>query len=213
MDTLTQWAPELWRWLLGAGVLAPVVLIVAVIAAGIRYPGYKRRAQFVNELGTANSPVAWKYNAAVAVTGLLIGLFAAGVWRVLEGAPMTPVMAGGLAVFGGGTLLMGLFRCEPGCPPAPGTVSGWIHTLAAVLAGVGGPVASLAFGFWAADQAGGWLLTLYSLISGGGALALLFTALGAVGTGFEGLLQRLYLLVILAWLGVAAGWLYLRTMG
>ena len=202
-DSLTA----VWRLLSGAGVLAPLLMAVAVVAAGRKHPEFSHRAAFVNELGTDASPWAQRFNAAVTVTGLLVALFAAVVWQLLG----APVVAAGLAVFGAGTLVMGLFPCDPGCPPAPESVSGRVHLAAGILAGLGAVVACLAFGFWAVDRTGAWTLTLYSLVTGGAALALLFTALGALGTGFEGILQRLFLAAVLVWVGVAAGWVFLHA--
>jgi hypothetical protein len=195
-----------WRWLLGAGVVAPVVMVAATVAAVLTYPGFDHRSRFVNELGTAASPRAGWFNGGALVAGGLMALYAGGLWLVLG----APVVTAGVAVLAAGTLLMGAFPCEPGCPPSPETTAGRVHAAAGVAAALGAVVACLALGFWAADQTGTWGLTLYSLITGGAGLALLFTTLGALGTGFEGLLQRLFLLAVLAWLAVGALWLYLR---
>jgi hypothetical membrane protein len=205
MEALLHALSAPWRWLLGAGVVAPVVMLAATVAAAAKYPGFSHRASFVNELGTTASPKARWFNGGVAAAGVLMGLYAGGLWLVLG----APVVTAGVAVLALGTLLMGVFPCEPGCPPSPATPAGRVHTGAGVVAALGAVVASLAMGFWAADQAGTWALTLYSLITGGAGLALLFTTLGAIGTGFEGLLQRIFLLAVLAWVAVGAVWLYL----
>ncbi|MEF8794181.1 DUF998 domain-containing protein [Thiohalorhabdus sp.] len=188
------------------GAVPPVLMVIAVVAAGAEYPRYRHRAAMVSELGTSASPRARGFNAAWAVAGALIGLYAWGLWWLVG----LPVVTGGVGILAAGTLVSGLFPCEPGCPPSPRTTSGRIHALAGLLAVLGAVVACLALGFWAADRMATWGLTLYSLITGGAGLALLFTTLGAIGTGFEGFLQRVFLLGILAWLGVTAVLLPLR---
>lgn len=195
-----------WSWLSGVGVMAPLMVVAAVGAAGRKHPRFSHRSAYINELGTSGSPAAYQFNTGVSFSGLLIFLFAVSVWQLLG----APVVGGSLALFGLGTVAMGMFPCDPGCPPSPESASGRIHTVAGILAALGAVTAALTFGFWAVDRAGAWSLTLYSVITGGGGLALLFTTLGALGTGFEGILQRLFLLVIMAWLGVASVWIFLN---
>jgi len=207
MELLSDWLPTMARWLTAAGV-APLVLMTAGVAvAAAKYPGYRHRAQVVSELGTAASPGARWFNAAWVVSGLLIGACAAGVWLLLGASAVVL----GLALFALGTLLTGLFPCEPGCPPRPATASGRAHAVAGLMGSLGAVAAALAMGFWAADQAAAWTLTLSSLIVGGAGLALLFATLGAIGTGFEGLLQRAFLLGVLVWLAATAAWLVVRA--
>ncbi|HKJ72405.1 MAG TPA: DUF998 domain-containing protein [Gammaproteobacteria bacterium] len=206
MDMLSSWMPQAWRWLLGAGVLAPLLMAAAVALAGAKTPGHSHRRAFVGALGTGESPWARRFNALWALAGLLTVLCAGGLWTVLG----APVVVAGMAVLGAGILLAGLFPCDPGCPPRPQSGSGWAHAVGAAATAVGGVAAALALGFWAFGQPGAWGLTLYSLITGGAGLALLFTTLGAIGTGYEGWLQRLFLLVLMSWVGGTAVWLSLH---
>jgi hypothetical protein len=96
------------------GLLAFVTMNVGWIAGGLAQPdAYSFADDDISDLGavTANSP--WLYNQLGAnLTGLLIVLFALGMWRLLSPDLLGRIGAGALIVAGLGSLLDGFFRLD-----------------------------------------------------------------------------------------------------
>lgn len=66
------------RWLLAAGVAAPVVALASVAAAMAVYPGFDNSRQYLSELGGANAHAPLVFNAGVFVAGLMAAAAGAG---------------------------------------------------------------------------------------------------------------------------------------
>ncbi len=67
------------RWLLSAGIVGPVLFVLAFTIAGALRPGYSPVRDVVSDLGAG--PGSWLQNANFAVFGVLLLAFAAGFRR------------------------------------------------------------------------------------------------------------------------------------
>jgi len=165
-------------WLLGAGLVAPIVYIGGVLAAAAAYPGYSHRRQLLGELGAADSAGSGWFNTALVVAGLLVVAFAFGL-RAATGA-FWPGL--GVALFGAMTVLMGRYRPDSGGALQPHTRTAWHHR--------------------------GWgPLAAFSLAAAFAAVALVAALVMLEDSPWGGLVQRLLVGVVFVWILGVAGFL------
>ena len=112
-----------------AGVVGPVVLIVADIAAAFSEPTYDFIRDSISSL--ALTPMGWVQTIGFLSIGLLVEIFAAGLFLNIRGRFGFGLGIGLLACFGFGLLLIGAFRTDPvgGLPTIEGTIH-WVATIA-----------------------------------------------------------------------------------
>lgn len=96
-----------------AGIVAPVVFVATVAAAGAATPGYDQTTRFVSELGQTGAPASTLFTAGLTLSGLLLGAFAVGRRRDLPGGPAVAALVGVIAV---GLVVMASSPCSTGCP-------------------------------------------------------------------------------------------------
>jgi len=167
-------------------------------------PGYDQLSQYGSELGTG--PNATIMNANFVVTGLLIIVFATGLFANIRGVRWTRMGSILLGVFGAGEGAGGFFPCDPGCPITAQSVSQLTHNVDAVIDFVAIALAPFLFslGLNSDDRWKGY--RSYSLVTGLIAIGLflVFSAASLGYLGFVGLFQRLFLAATFLWIEVVA---------
>src|SRR5258706_2492366 len=124
----------IFRLLLLAGVVGPVLFVVVALIEGATRPGYSAWRNYVSSLSLSDQ--GWEQIANFIVCGALVFAFALGLRRALgpgKGATAGSVI---LALFGLGLVVAGVFVTDPnlGYPPGapmggPQTWHGTIHGL------------------------------------------------------------------------------------
>ena len=110
-----------------AGVVGPVVLIVADLVAAFSRPTYDFIRDSISSL--ALTPMGWVQTIGFLSIGLLIEIFVAGLLLNIRGRFGFGLGVGLLACFGFGLLLIGAFQTDP--VGGLRTIEGTIHGVAA----------------------------------------------------------------------------------
>ena len=111
-----------------AGVVGPFVLILADLIAAFSEPGYNFIRDSISSL--ALTPMGWIQTIGFLAIGLLVEIFAAGLFLNIRGRRGFGLSIGLLACFGFGLLLIGAFRMDP--VGGLRTIEGTIHRAATV---------------------------------------------------------------------------------
>jgi hypothetical membrane protein len=202
------------------GALAGPIFVVLFSVIGALRADYDWQRHPVSSL--ALEGWGWTQVGNFLVTGVLLVLFAIGLWHAMrepaerKGTRLGPLLVG---LMGIGLIGAGIFPTDPlgGYPPGTPerivyTPAGVFHDAFSMLFFVGLPLACFTFAVWFARR-GKWVWTGYSVIT---AVAFLATFVLA-GLGFEqqpgfaasaGLMQRLCVVIGFAWVSLLA--LYLR---
>lgn len=209
----------LTRSLLASGVIAGATLPVILGVAGATRQGYSVWRNGVSQLGTGDG--AWVFAVAFVLSGVLLGLFALGLRRVLRsgrGATWGPIV---IAVAAVGFIISGLVPTDPALGYPPGepptaTLAGRIHQGAGTL--VFGGLSAAAFilarrfrsearGPATFSVVTGTLIIVFAFAAG---IAYRLDSLGIWQPAPAGILEQLSLLAAYSWL-IAIGILYRRT--
>jgi hypothetical membrane protein len=129
------------------GVAAPLFLGAAAILAGTRAPGTSHASQFLSELGATGAPSAWIMNGLGLIpAGVLLAAFSVTIRRAF--GPGLTVTVGALCVtaVGLGSLVGGVFSCDPGCPETGWSREATIHAWAGLVASIFSGLAPLVVG-------------------------------------------------------------------
>ncbi len=107
-----------------AGVVGPFVLIVADLAAAFSEPGYNFIRDSISSL--ALTSMGWIQTIGFLAIGLLVEIFAAGLFLNIRGRRGFGLSIGLISSFGFGLLLIGAFRMDPvgGLRTTEGTIHG-----------------------------------------------------------------------------------------
>ncbi len=138
----THMADRLMRPLLAAGVVGPVLFVVALLIEGATRPGYSAWRHFGSQLSLSDQ--GWEQIVNFIVCGLLCIGFAVGLRRAFasgKGAVAGPVAR---AIFGATLIAAGIFSTDPALGYPPGTISptgspalhGTLHAMLHGLAGL-----------------------------------------------------------------------------
>ncbi len=189
------------RQLAIAGVVGPVVFVLAAVVGAPFEAGSSQIRKFVSELAAQGSGARVVMTIGFFVLGLSILLFA---WSMRVLRPALGALALVVALSGAGTLMAGTFSCDKGCP-AKGHMSTHqeLHNVSSVIT----------FSSWIiAPLLAAWQLrgTRFARLSF--ALGLFALAVSLVLASFSdrtpddpvGLLQRVVLLTVFAWFVLAA---------
>ena len=123
-----------------SGIVGPFVLIVADLAAAFSEPGYNFIRDSISSL--ALTSMGWIQTIGFLAIGLLIEIFAAGLFLNMRRRIGFGLSIGLLACFGFGMLLIGAFRTDPvgGMRTVEGTIHGaasdavfWLFLVAVLL--------------------------------------------------------------------------------
>ncbi|WP_104176113.1 DUF998 domain-containing protein [Arthrobacter sp. Y81] len=199
----------LTRSLLAGGVIAGATLPVILGVAGATRQGYSVWRNGVSQLGTGDG--AWVFAVAFVLGGVLLGLFALGLRRVLRsgrGAPWGPIVIAMAAV---GFIISGLVPTDPALGYPPGepptaTLAGRIHQGAGTL--VFGGLSAAAFilarrlrsdarGLATFSLVTGTLIIVFAIAAG---IAYRLDSLGIWQPAPAGILEQLSLLAAYSWL-------------
>src|SRR3989442_16045253 len=93
-------AGAVFRFVALCGMTAPVLMLVLWTVASLMRPGYDQLGQYGSELGTG--PNAIVMNTNFVITGFLIIVFAAGLFKNVHGGRWTQLGSTLLLVFGAG---------------------------------------------------------------------------------------------------------------
>jgi len=111
-----------------SGVVGPFVLVLADLVAAVSEPRYNFIRDSISSL--ALTSMGWIQTIGFLVIGLLVEIFAAGLFLNIRGRHGFGLSIGLLACFGFGLLLIGAFRTDP--VGGLHTIEGTIHGAAAV---------------------------------------------------------------------------------
>jgi len=215
------------RMLLICGALAGPLFTTAWFLVGLVHEDYDPMRHAISSLSVGK--FGWAQDANFILTGILTLAFAFGLWATLQssgGSIWGPLL---VAAAGGGFIGDGLFITDPlngyppGAPvlPVPPTRTGWLHLLFAALV-FGLPAAGLVLArLFNKQEARKW--AIYSAVT-----AIIFILLYLITiagflkvdglANYAGLLQRISLTIVLAWLTLISVYLLKtpsnsRTMG
>jgi hypothetical membrane protein len=199
-NPLIQWAGI-------AGVVGPVVWWVVSTVLGLMWPTYNAVSDPISLLASVGAPYAVVQQLTFYVFGASILTFALGLfvwsdrgWRLLIGVPL-------LVVFGTGVILGGYFQFDPNNLEAATTRTHITVSLVTFLSAI--PAISITS--WGLNHDTRWpnyrnkFLPFGIAILGIATFAILMMS---VTTPWQGLAQRLFLLVLTGWIGYHAYQIY-----
>lgn len=191
------------RLLALGGMVGPVLFVVVIIVAGVLYEGYSHVSQAISELGGEGA----EYGLLQSINFIAIGVFTLGfAWalaRDLGGSIVGPLL---IAVFAlSSSIANGLLPCDLGCEGQ--TTVGLLHNVT----GITGFVAAIAGMLvlarrWRADPR--W--RSHVAFTRGAAFVALAGLIAFIGTkasdaeAIDGLVQRVFVTAILAWVFVTS---------
>jgi len=203
-----SWRNQVARWFALAGVIGPIFYVVMFTLAGFLRPGYSPLRQSISTLGVGRN--AWLLNTGAMVFGVLLLAFAIGFYllmqQVIENKRLITCLV--LLVLSSiGVINTGLF------PAAPATVL--LHWTLGFLLGLLPPVAVYAIVGWHWRHRSHWRgygwYSLATVIASVVLMVLSFvllaprSAAGGPLTPLGGLIERVLVVVVLAW-HVVIGW-------
>ena len=193
---------RLWRsyGILLAGILAPVLLLTAIVWAGCMETDYSHATQFVSELGAFGAEHPWIINyLGLVPSGFLTVVFSVGAYSRLRPGSWFVISCVLIALAGIGRLLAGVYPCDVGCSLENMSTSARVHALAGFVALVSGALAPMAFAAGYRQRNDNLLL---QVSTGVGAISIvavvLLFGLGP-GTAYIGAIQRLILAAFYGW--------------
>lgn len=207
-NSLVQWAGT-------AGVAGMISWWVVAIVLGLLWPEYNAVENVISTLAAVGAPHAVVQQLSFYVMGASVVIFALGLlvwsdrgWRLLIGVPL-------LVVFGTGVIVAGFFQFDPNDLQAATTR---YHNLAGLVA-FPSAVLAISITSWGLSHDERWPdyrnrfvpLGIAILAVGGLIVFLLSTASGR--DGWQGLGQRMFLLVLTGWVAYHAYTLRELTRG
>ncbi len=173
----------------------PVSFTLAWIILGAAWPEYDPRTHFISELAASDAPHPWAMVAAFLLLGVLVLIFARGLW-----GPLGVVVPALIGIFGAGSIGSGIARCDPGCGGA--SFANQAHTII-TYTGLGAlTLATLALPFVVGRNRRWRTHRIYSALTGLLAAFIFlrgFERFGGIGVG-----QRLFVSLLFVWLIVLA---------
>jgi glucan biosynthesis protein C len=193
------------RALLWAGVAVPFLYYGTILVSAAFYPGYNHVTQYASELGSSEARLPAIFNIGTIITGLVMIVAAAGIYRASVAAGARRAFAGVgavcLALFGVSLVLGGWF-------PMPDPRHGGFGLGLAML--LAPPALAIALWKRAEHRALAKFLLADALI-----MLVLFAIMMGVGAlvtrSNVGLFQRAYSLTVFPWVGVVGFALLRRT--
>ena len=192
------------RFLLGCGPAAGAVLVIAVVWASAVTPGINQSSDTISRLAAPGQPYPWILRTGLVLCSVLSIAFGVGLLRAQRRGVFRWGVLAGLVVFGISIAITGLARDYP---VRGGSEMGWegsVHNLFARVAIYGILAAIAAF---APASAGSRPARVPAVVFSAVALVLIAAAglfYPGVPPAFRGLVQRLALLIIFAWMAVTS---------
>ena len=187
------------RTLILSGIVAPFVLLFAILISGSLHPGYSHISQAVSELGAKGV----QFNAIInyvglVPTGLLTLAFSIAMFRYRKREPVILVSSYFVAIIGIGRLLAGFFPCDPNCIPIV-SLSGRLHAISGFTALFAGALAPLVMAFGLRHRESRTLFHL-SLFLGLAALVMFLALISQLWPQYFGGIQRFILIMSYIWI-------------
>ena len=200
--------------LLYAGVVGPLLFIVAILIEGARRPGYSAWRHYVSQLATGDG--GWMQTVNFLVCGTLVLVFAVALRRAIKGTRGSTGGPALLGLFAVALLVAGAFATDPalgypvGAAPVH-TAHGMVHGLAGLFAFTLLPAAAFVLA-WHFAAMGERRWTIYSAVVGA-LIVVMFIASTTVsamdGAGMwpnapTGFLQRIAIISGWTWIAMVA---------
>jgi len=198
-----------------AGLIGAVLFTLGWIAGGLLQPAsYSWSAQEISDLGALTADHAWAWNLADSLSGVLIALFAVGLYSSVASSSSGRIGAALIGVVGAGSVLDGLLRED--CPLSTsqacqdlrdGPGLSWhhqAHDIESVVVFVAILLAPflLARAFRRSDELRG--LRSYTLATGAALVAATAAYAVLYGNPGGGIAQRLIATIFMAWIAALA---------
>jgi hypothetical protein len=184
-----------------AGAAGPLVLAVTDITAAITNPSYSLIRDSISSL--ALTSLGWLQTIGFLAIGLLVEIYVAGLLFNVKGVRGFRVSIGMLVFFGFGLLLIGAFRTDP--VGGPDTIDGTIHSVVATGAFWLFPIAAFVIAPSLRRDPNWRNIYVYTLIAGALGIGLvLWLGFLPDESGYFGLLERLLVANMIAWVEVTA---------
>jgi hypothetical membrane protein len=97
------------RFLLLCGILAPVMMMVAILVIGQITPGYNPISDTISRMGTPDKPYAVVLHGSYFVYGVLMGMAAYGLYKTIGHTDSAKRLAILLGIHAFGTVLLAVF--------------------------------------------------------------------------------------------------------
>jgi len=184
-----------------AGLVGPSIFIVADLTAAISQPGYSPIRDSISSL--AWSPMGWLQTLGFVTVGLLLEVFAAGLFFSMYGERGFGLGIGLLVFFGFGLLLIGAFRTDP--IGGQQTIEGLIHSVAAKATFFIFPIASFLIAFSLRKDSRWKGLLVHTAVTSGLAMALVIGRLWLPDElSWFGLYERILVANTVIWVAIIA---------
>lgn len=188
--------------LLLCGVIGPVLFAAVTALVGTTRPGYSHVSQFISELGETGAEFAWVMNwFGFILSGALILIFVIAARNHISRGALNGIGALCLIAFAICLSLAGIYSCDLGCSPANATPEQELHDLVSIIAFPAFILGVIAWGILFFRQAASRRFGTYSLVSGFASIVVLVAMVQSEATREgTGILQRLFLAILFAWL-------------
>jgi hypothetical membrane protein len=192
---------NIYSFLALAGVVGPIVIIVADLTAAISQPGYDPIRDSISSL--VWSPMGWLQTIGFLTVGLLVEVFVAGLLLAIRGGRVFNFGIGLLICFGFGLLLIGAFPTDP--IGNQYTIGGTIHDTTAKIIFIIFPVASLLVALSLRKDSRWKGLFVHTIATSGLALALVIGWLWLTeDLSWFGLYERILVANTIIWVEIIA---------
>jgi len=182
------------------GIVGPIVVIVGDLAASLSIPGYSPIRDSVSSL--ALTSIGWLQSICFLAMGLLLVIFAAGLFFNIRRARGFHLGIGLLALCGFVLMLIAAFRMD--ASGTQRTIEGIIHTIASYSLGLLFPIVILSLTPSLKNDPYWKNIFVYTLVAGVLAFGLIIGAFFTEQTGWFGLYERIIILNALVWVEVVA---------
>lgn len=184
-----------------AGVIGPLVLLVADLTAAFSEPGYNLVRNSISDL--AWTKMGWLQTIGFLTVGLLVEIFVAGFLFSVRGGRGFGLGVGLLVCFGFGLLLIGAFRTDPAV--GQHTIEGTIHAVTARVIFFIFPIGSLSIALSLRKDPRWKGLFLHTVFTSGLALLLVAGQLWLPPTlSWFGLYERILVANTVIWVEIVA---------
>jgi hypothetical protein len=181
------------------GIVGPIVVVVGDIVASLSTPGYSPLRDSISSL--ALTPIGWLQSIGFLAMGLLLEIFAAGLFFNIRRARGFYAGIVLLAICGFVLMLIATFHMDhPEAPP----IDGIIHTIASYSLGLLFPIAILSLASSLKSTPNWKNIFVYTLVAGVLAFALIIGAFFTEQTGWFGLYERIIVANAIIWVEVVA---------
>ena len=179
-----------------------MLFAVVTAAVGTTRSNYSHFSQFISELGETGAEYAWAMNwFGFVLSGALILIFVIASRKLVSSGTLNVIGSLCLIAFAICLSLAGIYSCDVGCSPASPTREQDLHDLVSIIAFPAFILGVILWGVMFLREAGWWRFGAYSLVSGFASIAVLVAMIQSETTrDGTGILQRLFLTILFAWL-------------